>query len=85
MSTPAEPLDYLVAHIRSALIADEHLAEQAVQVEASGDRIVLRGAVATEERRELARRLAEELAEGRVVVDVMVVLAAGRRLDPEIL
>ena len=66
-----EPVEYLVAHVRDALLADARLSEQAVEVVAVSGRIVLRGELATPERREAALAVARELA-GEVVDDLCV-------------
>ena len=78
-----EPVEYLVAHVRDALLADARLSEQAVEVVAVSGRIVLRGELATPERREAALAVARELAGDVVVDDLCVTPVAAPRSDAE--
>lgn len=68
-----EPLTYLVAHLREAILKDDRFTEQAVEVEAAEGRIVLRGEVATPDRRLGIVALVTELAPGMLVVDDLCV------------
>lgn len=68
-----EPLTYLVAHLREAILKDDRFTEQAVEVEASDGRIVLRGEVATPDRRIGIVALVTEMAPGMLVVDDLCV------------
>lgn len=68
-----EPLTYLVAHLRDAILQDDRFTEQAVEVEAAEGRIVLRGEVATPDRRLGIVALVTELAPGMLVIDDLCV------------
>jgi osmotically-inducible protein OsmY len=65
----AEPIDYLLAHLHDALLTDDRLHEQAIEIVAIGERLELRGEVATPERRQAAVQIVCELAPGVDVVD----------------
>jgi hypothetical protein len=65
----AEPLAYLVAHLHEALLADPRLHEQGIEIAVVGDRLALRGELATPERREAAVAVARQLAGDIEVVD----------------
>ena len=80
-----EPLPYLVAHLHEAFMADERLNEQAVEIVVVGNRIELRGEVATPERRAAAVGVARELARGMDVVDDLRVSRTARDDEPETL
>ena len=67
--TVGEPLDYLVARLHDALVADPRLHEQGIEVAMVGERLALRGGVATPERRDAVLALVDELAPGIEVVD----------------
>ncbi len=58
----AEPITYLIAHLHDALLADERLHEQAIEIVVVGERLELRGEVATPERRQAAVQLVHGLA-----------------------
>jgi osmotically-inducible protein OsmY len=73
-----EPVEYLVAHVRSALLDDERLSEQAVEVVVASGRVVLRGEVATPERRAIALEVARSVAGDDVVDDLCVSPVASR-------
>ncbi len=79
----AEPIDYLVAHLHDALLADERLHEQAIEVVVVGERLELRGEVATPERQQAAVQLVHELAPDNLVVDDLRVSRLGEPLEPE--
>ena len=64
-----EPITYLVAHLHDALLADERLHEQAIEIVVVGERLELRGEVATPERRQAAVQLVNGLAPGIEVID----------------
>jgi osmotically-inducible protein OsmY len=69
----AEPIAYVIAHLHEAMLADERLHEQAIEIVVAGDRLELRGEVATPERRDAAVRLVRRLAPDRNVVDALTV------------
>jgi osmotically-inducible protein OsmY len=75
-----EPIAYLVAHLHEAMLADDRLHEQAIDIVVVGDRLELRGEVATPERRAAAVQLAQDLASGIEVVDD---LRVSRLADPD--
>jgi hypothetical protein len=80
----AEPITYVVAHLHEALLADERLHEQAIEIAVVGDRLELRGEVATPERRAAALQLVRHLAPGiEVVDDLRVTRLAAPDDDPE--
>lgn len=68
-----EPLTYLVAHLRDAILNDARFTEQAVEVDAAEGRIVLRGEVATPARRRGIVALVAELAPHMIVIDDLCV------------
>ena len=85
-----EPVEYLVAHVRDALLADERLSEQGVEVAVVSGRIVLRGELATPERRDaalaVARAVVSGLGEGLgddAVLDDLCVASTVARADVE--
>ena len=80
-----EPLPYVVAHLHEALMADERLNEQAIEIGVVGSRLELRGEVATPERREAAIAVVREHAPGIDVIDDLRVSRTIRRDDPEAL
>ena len=63
------PLTYLIAHVHEALVKDERFTEQSLDIEAADGRLVLRGEVATPERRAGIVALVTEMAAGWEVVD----------------
>ena len=79
-----EPLAYVVAHLHEAILKDERFTEQAVEIEAMEGRIVLRGEVATPERRIGIVELVQGLVPECVVVDDLCVSATSPpKLDAE--
>jgi osmotically-inducible protein OsmY len=80
-----EPIAYLVAHLHEAMLTDDRLHEQAIEIVVVGDRLELRGEVATPERRTAAVQLARELAAGIEVVDDLRVSRLGGAGEPEAL
>jgi hypothetical protein len=85
MTTGHEPTEYVVARIQEALILDDRLAEQGLDVVAVNERIVVRGKIATDERRAAALELVRRLAGGREIVDDVDVLPVATRTEPEVL
>jgi osmotically-inducible protein OsmY len=82
----AEPIDYLLAHLHDALLTDDRLHEQAIEIVVVGDRLELRGEVATPERRQAALDIVHELAPDIEVVDDLRVSRIGEPSDePEAL
>ena len=65
----AEPITYLIAHLHDALLADGRLHEQAIEIVVVGERLELRGEVATPERRQAAVQLVHEFAPDIEVID----------------
>ena len=78
-----EPLPYLVAHLHEAMMVDDRLNEQAIEIVVVGNRLELRGEVATPERHKAALDLVRELAPGIEVVDDICVSRTRRRDEPE--
>jgi len=73
--TVDEPIAYVVAHLHEAILKDERFTEQAVEIEAIEGRIILRGEVATPERRSGIVDLVRELVPDCTVVDDLCVSA----------
>jgi hypothetical protein len=76
---------YLIAHLHDALLADDRLHEQAVEiVVVSSGRIALRGEVATPERREAALTLVRDLVPDMDVIDDLCVtsVTADQQAEP---
>ena len=78
-----EPIPYLVAHLHEALLTDDRLHEQAIEIVIVGSRLELRGEVATPERRAAAIAVVREIAPGVDVSDDLRVSRTARRDDPE--
>jgi hypothetical protein len=78
------PIDYVLAHLHEAMLGDQRLHEQAIEIVFVGDCLELRGEVATPERREAAVQLVRELVPDLDVIDDLRVsrVAAGRD-EPE--
>jgi osmotically-inducible protein OsmY len=75
---------YVVAHVREALAADGRVAELGIDVERTGDALVLLGRVASAGRREAAAVVAAEQAPGfRIVNELDVVEAVAPPGPPE--
>lgn len=72
----AEPQEYLVHHIQDALAIDPRARELGVDVQVTGDRLVLTGTAATPAQRAAIAEVVEELAGGYEVVNEMAVLSA---------
>jgi osmotically-inducible protein OsmY len=82
----AEPLTYLLAHLHDAMLADDRLHEQAIEIVVVGERLELRGEVATPQRREAAVQIVHELAPGVDVIDDLRVSRLSEPSDePEVL
>ena len=71
----AEPREYLVHHIQDALATDPRARELGVDVQVTGDRVVLTGTAATPAQRMAIAEVVEELAGGYEVVNEMAVLS----------
>ena len=68
------------------MLADDRLHEQAIEIVVVGERLELRGEVATPERREAAVQIVYELAPGVDVVDDLRVSRLSEPADePEVL
>jgi osmotically-inducible protein OsmY len=78
-----EPIAYVVAHLHEAMLTDDRLHEQAIEIVVVGDRLRLRGEVATPERRAAAMEVARSLASGIEVVDDLRVSRVGGPDGPE--
>jgi osmotically-inducible protein OsmY len=72
----AEPQEYLVHHIQDALATDPRARELGVDVQVTGERVVLTGTAATPAQRAAIAEVVEELAGGYEVVNEMAVLSA---------
>jgi osmotically-inducible protein OsmY len=81
----SEPIPYLVAHLHEALLSDARLREQAIEIVVVGERLELRGEVATPERRAAAVQLARDVASGIEIVDDLRVSRVAGPDDPETL
>jgi osmotically-inducible protein OsmY len=67
----ADPTDYLVARLHEALTHDPRVHDQSLEVRVEGQRVVLRGELATPERCQAAIAVAKELfPEATVVADL---------------
>ena len=64
----ADPTDYLVARLHEALTHDPRVHDQSLEVRVEGQRVVLRGELATPERCQAAIAVAKELFPGATVV-----------------
>ena len=71
MKPRTEPTEYLVARLHEALTHDPRVHDQSLEVCVAGDRVVLRGELATPERCQAAIAVAKELfPRPRVVADL---------------
>lgn len=66
---------YRAAHLREALAEDPRCNELDIQIESSGNRILLRGEVPLPERREMVERIARECFPGAEIVNQVRVLS----------
>ena len=67
----ADPTEYLVARLHEALTHDPRVNDQSLEVRVEGQRVVLRGELATPERCQAAIAVAKELfPEATVVADL---------------
>jgi hypothetical protein len=74
---------YLVAHLHQALVADSRLCEQGLDIEVvSMQRIVVRGEVATPERRDAALEVIRRMAPSAALIDDVHISSA--RADVQI-
>lgn len=80
-----EPITYVVAHLHEALLRDERLYEQGIEIVVVGDRLALRGEVATPERRDAAVALVHQLVPDIELVDDLCVSSPVRGGEQEAL
>ena len=81
-----EPITYVVAHLHEAILKDPRFTEQAIEIEASEGRVVLRGEVATPERRAgIVSLVSSMLPDWSVVDDLCVSATAVGAIDAETL
>lgn len=71
----AQPQEYLVHHIQEALSADPRARELGVDVQVSGDRVVLTGTAASDGQRAAIVEVVAEVAQGYLVIDELAVLS----------
>lgn len=76
---------YVAGQVERALHGDPRTHELGIRVEVDGDDIVLRGEVASEERRQAAARVAEEQAPGLSIRNEMSVTRVLPPRTPEML
>ena len=62
-----EPDAYLVERVHRALATDPRVAEPSLEVEVSGDRLFVSGAVSTKERQEAVTEVVRETAPGLAI------------------
>jgi osmotically-inducible protein OsmY len=67
----ADAPEYLVERVREALAEDERVGQLDVQVSIAGDRLLLDGIVATEERREAATEIAKRVCPDLEVINAL--------------
>ena len=81
---PTEPVEYRVARLQEALTHDPRVHERSLEVRVEGDRVMLRGELATPERCQAAVAVAKELFPGATVVaDLKVSARRANGADPE--
>ena len=80
-----EPTDYQVARLHEALTHDPRLNDQSLEVSIVGDRVVLRGELATPERCQAAVDVAREMFPAAEIVADLRVSPARPAPDPEAL
>lgn len=61
MPLPDEPTQYVIQRIREALAADPRVGELGIDVEVARGKVFLRGAVATDERRQAISDVVSEM------------------------
>ena len=70
----SDPVEYRVAHLHEALTHDPRVLEQSLEVRIEGDRVIIRGELATPERCEAVVAVAEEMfPDATIVADLKVV------------
>ena len=80
-----EPIEYLVARLHDALTHDPRVSDQSLEVCIAGDRVVLRGELATPERCDAAVAVARELCPDAEIVADLRVSPDRAPLDAELL
>lgn len=63
--------EYMVERVREALARDDRVGQLDVQVSIAGDRLLLDGIAATEERRAAAAEIAREVCPGMEVINAI--------------
>jgi osmotically-inducible protein OsmY len=81
---PTEPDAYVIERIREALAHDPRLSELGINVTLTGDKVLLRGEVATPERKAAATEVVAGLVEGRVVHNGITVAAPVEAAEEEV-
>ena len=76
---------YMAGQIERALHGDPRTHELGIRVEVDGDDVVLRGQVASEERRRLVLQIAERQAPGLAIGDELSVIEVLSPEAPEVL
>jgi osmotically-inducible protein OsmY len=80
----ADPTEYRLARLQEALTHDPRVHDQSLEVRVEGDRVVLRGELATPERCQAAIAVAKEIfPDATVVADLKVSAARPRGTPPE--
>ena len=80
-----EPEAYVVERIREALAHDPRVSALGICVSLAGSKVLLSGEVATPERKAAATEVAQTLAEGRTVHNVLTVSALSEPSEREAL
>lgn len=77
--------EYLSGHLEEALASDPRVAEPSLEVHVSGRSVVIRGEVATQERRAAVEDVAREVAPDRAIHNETTVLEPREPGQPEVL
>ncbi len=80
----AEPDAYVIERIREALAHDPRVSELGVSVTLTGDKVLLRGEVATPERKAAAGEVVTGLVVGRTVHNGLTVAAPVEAAEEEV-
>ncbi len=83
MSTGPEV--YLVERVRQALAHDPRVAELGISVTVVGDKVLLSGEVATQERKAAAAEVAQPLLEGRILHNGLTVATLAETETQEVI
>ena len=83
VSGAPEPDAYLIERVREALAHDQRVSELGISVQVAGERVLLRGEVATSERKAAATEIVAPLLGDRTLENGLTVATLGEAGDEE--